>query len=173
MTSNANSGRWAELCDLYKQAHEKGSDEYFRMGRLAIHLRKAVATSCGCDEKYVYFYSFKHGPIPQYDTAEMAENGWRSIRETEKGWVFALGVLLEIDERTHPKTIVRFPVEAEIKGNSFNVESSVFRGLQEIRGEAEHYASDIAATGEKIYHGLRQALTEPDGEHKRIGFHAL
>lgn len=173
MTDNSNAARWAELCELYKQAREKGHEAYFRMGRLAIHLRAAVARSCGCDESYVNFYTYKHGPTPDYDTAEEVENGWRCIRETEAGWVFGFGVLLEINENTHPKTIVRFPIEVEIRKDNFRVESAVFRGTQTIRGEKEHYANDLDGVGEKIYEGLRQALAEPDRETTGIGFHTV
>lgn len=173
MPDQSNAVRWAELCGLYKQAREQGRDANFRMGRLAIHVKEAVARSCGCDDDYVKFYKIKHGHVPLYDQTEQVKNGWASVSETETGWVFALGVLLEIEKNTHPKTMIILPIEVAVRDKSFSVQSSLFSGVCEIRTEQEHYANEIAALGESIYEGLKQVLCETDEDRRAIGFHTL
>jgi hypothetical protein len=173
MAEIKKENRWAELCDLYHQARGKGGDAYFRMGRLAVHLQKATANSCGCDESYVHFYKFTHGLVPLYDQAEKVSNGWSAISETETGWVFALGILLEVSQNTHPKIIVTFPIEVVVKESSFDLKSTMFPGTLEVRATDEHYRDDLQAVGEKVYEGLRRALLPDEARTgSAIGFHA-
>lgn len=95
-----NAHRWADLSRKYKRAREKTNDEAFRVGRLAIHLKDALASACGCSGDYVFHYKYEHGFTPEHDTSEKVSNGWNSVVRQEAGWVFGVGIQLEVDPNT-------------------------------------------------------------------------
>ncbi len=164
-----NTGRWAELSAKYKLARDKSSDEAFRVGRLAIHLKDAVARACGCSAEYVRHYSYEHGATPQYDESKPVSNGWRSVAREEAGWVFGLGVQLEVDANTHPKTMVVFPFTVVVSPDHFDVQTTLLAGSERIRAAPPQYAADVDALGERVFEGLSEALDKWAAGDARAG----
>ncbi len=169
--SSADNGRrWAELCEKYKRLQERGGHDHFRLGRLAIHLRSALAKACGCDESYVFHYSYEHGPEPKYDQYDRARYGWASVSTGEAGWVFALGIQLEISPDTHPKTVAVFPIEVTVTDDDFKLQSSLFSGVEQVRGKQPLYSGDLERVAERMFEGLNEALDDPAVVSSKIGF---
>lgn len=172
--SSADNGRrWAELCEKYRRLRERGGQDYFRLGRLAIHLRAALAKACGCDESYLFHYSYEHGGEPKNDQFERATSGWTSVSTSEASWVFALGIQLEISPDTYPKTVAVFPIEVTVSDNEFKLESSLFAGVEQVRGNQPLYSEDLERVAERIFDGLNEALDDPTVVSSKMGFTTL
>ena len=170
---NGNQERWDELCALYGKMRSEGHNSYFRVGRLALHLRNAVTKALGCPTEYVTFYKYDITSIPHYDSARQVKNNWEAVSEHEAGWSFGLGVLMEISPNHYPKTIVTFPVEVTVRQEGFDLRSPLFQGERSIRGNS-YYSDDLDEAGEAVYQGLRGALRDSSDEGMSgIGFHAL
>lgn len=166
---------WADLCQKYKLANEKSFDAYFRTGRLAVNLKSALATACGCSENYISHYSYKHGYVPEADTFERVDDGWASVSKSETGWVFGLAILLEIAPNTHPKMNLITPVDVELANEWVDIDSRFFDGKERISTLPEKYVTDLARVAELMYQGLNQALDawgQGKAPSKKIGFAA-
>lgn len=163
------SERWALICSLYKSTRERGGDEAFRVGRLAIHLRKELVKALGCPEDSVTHIQWVNGSAPIYDKSDQVKSGWDSVLQAETGWTFGLGVLLEVSPTTYPKTTVRFPIEVAIHDHSFDVRSSLFTGEITVDAATELYSDALTALAEAICAGLIEVLRRND-EPQRVGF---
>ena len=168
---DGNDERWSSLCSKYTRAKEKNSNDAFVVGRLAIHLRKALAEACRCPESYVSHFQYEHGYVPDDDTHEQVKDGWASVTGTPAGWVIGLGVQLEIAPNAYPKTIIVFPVTVKHAGDLLEVGSTLFSGTEQIR--FSNYESDLRAVAERIYLGLDEALDNwiaSDPVPRKFGF---
>lgn len=164
--------RWKLLCSKYEELNSKGHELYFRMGRFAIQLSKEVAKSCGCSEDSVFLYEYTLGNYPGEDSFSKASSGFDAVSEQEKGWVFGIGVCLEIGPNTFPKTTFVFPVIVNI---SENMDLSVETGMTDEAASvtAGSYSSDMTKIAEMIFDGLCIFLDRSiSGERhqKQIGF---
>ena len=161
MTSSTpkNAHRWDQLCDVYRRARQQGSEDAFRVGRLAIHLRDAFAEACGCSAEKVYHYRYKHGLIPCEDSHTKASNGFQSVSRSESDWVFGLGIELEAGPTTYPKIVVVFPLNVTLAPTSFDVTTALTLGSDRIRASVQaDYEADLAALADRMFAGLLASL---------------
>ena len=154
----SNQDRWREICALFERGRGRNSDEHFTVGRLAIHARQQLAEALGCPDDYVTHYKYKHGALPLYDSSEAVKTGWDSISQNEEFLTFGIGVKLEIAENTFPKSIFVYPFSVKLDRKCMSVTSTMFSAPQRICFDS--YADDLNALGERMYEGLKDALSE-------------
>jgi hypothetical protein len=168
-----NSNRWVTLCHTYKLFNEKIGNERFRAGGFAISLRDALANACGCDKSYISHYSYTHGYTPDADTYEKEPDGWNSLSKSVTGWVFGLGVQLEIAPNTYPKTILIISVDIELFDEFVYVQAPLLEGKERIRTAPVFYAQDLGTLADLMYQGLAKTLdnwVQGEAPSKKIGF---
>jgi hypothetical protein len=169
--TSENEQRWPQICGLFEKARSLDHDEYFNVGRLAIHLRQAFAEACGCPDDYVAHYKYVHGFIPLNDTSEKVKSGWDSISKNEGIWSFGLGIKLEIALNAFPKSVFVYPFNIRQAEGRLSVESTIFSGVEHIRFST--YKSDLDALAERMFESLSTTLkswSKGGGGSTALGF---
>lgn len=156
--TNAKSERWARLSDKYKQVLKSSKEEAFVAGRFALHLQTALAEACGCDASYVTFYRYQYGYAPEGDSSEKVKSSFEAVGSTEDGWVFALGVQLEVGPNGYPKTVAIFPITVRISqvDGTFTITSALFESKAVVHDTT--YKADLDRLAEKMFEGIEHQL---------------